>query len=276
MAASRRKKLTLPKGSDVAAQLRRLQKRAVAVRTKRLEAEHQEFVKEARSAERLFAPFAESMGVEPATAKRTIQRAKVETLAKARPPAPKPPEGHNPSEYPPYELEWSWDSVWGAAYLHHWYGPNGATGRVGTSILVPPGAGGAVSTVSSVGFWYFAPVATTMHAKVQADVWGRTAAVSVGGYVRSRAALRIYVERYDTSGFRTWESSRTVYNKSGHWVADYGGVNSIETVDVSLWLRPRVWHAIWGDAVQSVFGTGNSTAVTNFSMTVSPISYSLD
>lgn len=273
---ARKRSIIYPNGADLKL-LKRLEKKREAERTAVAKAEHAAFERHLKEGLRDSSPFAKAFGLDREVLVRQVsarRKAHQKALAKLKAPEIQPLKAHNPTRYAPFDLPWSWVSGGGITALTP-YGPNVNTGRTGYSIAIFNG--GSVSTVSSVGFWYYAGESGSLHITLNANIWGRAFVYSaLFGYASAYAGLRVWVER-NASDFRTWSATTPIYNNNGVVEFDLREFNWVtRTVSITVPVRARTWYSIWGDAVQSAGAGGIADAVSNFSMYMGPVNYWLD
>lgn len=269
-------KIVYPAGAD-ASLLRRLRRKAFENRVKMLEAEHAEFVRNAKLQEQGLQPLLKVLKVDRASiakAVAAVRKSNRTRFSREKAPLFKPLSAHNPTRYAPFDMPWTHVSGGGLTGLRQ-YGPDLNTGETGFSIGI--WNGGSLSTVSSVGFWYYPNSDATLHVNLNASVWGRAYVYSaLLGYASAYAGLRLYIERY-SSDFHVHKATSDIYDNWGVLELDARKFDWVSrSVSISLPARRNTWYAIWADAVQRASAGGIADAVSNFCMYMGPVNYWLD
>jgi hypothetical protein len=265
--------ITFPEGANQSL-LRQRSKKALAERERRHKQAHQSLLHRVKLLAK-HQPGLNRKDVKNALAeqRRLLQR----LYPREEPPPFKPLKGHNPARFVPFDMAWSSLEPAGSGTL---VGPDTATGLIGAHLELEEG--GAVSAISSVGFWHFAPIAATLYITVQASVTGRAWTLSGETY----AGLQVYVEEYSpdlpvfaakTDLFRSSVSAAGgIIGEDFPVVVLVRSASGFEswtsrTVSIAVPLRPDTWYAIWADAVHYVGGIG----VSDFDMVAGPITFFL-
>ena len=271
--ASENSQIAYPQGADLEP-LRSLQRRSALDRERRFLEDHDNFIRKASQAEQGLRSLADLSGIKQENAAQALaERRKQmhEFLRQQQPGQVEPLKGHNPAQYAPYPLTWNSITCGGITYCSL-RGPNGSTGEEGADLGIFNGGG--ASSVTSVGFWYFAQEAGTLYISVQALVWGWGYVFSgLFGYANAYCGLRAYVEQYSPT-FTVYTAMTDIYNNGGVLVVDATNFNwVVRSASIAVPLVPQTWYAIWADDVQHAYAGGIADSVSNFDMYIGPIYY---
>jgi|SRR2546421_1951409 len=263
-----------PSGFDQQA-LEKLQQSGVAERDRRFRAAHQDFLEKAKREEQGLSLITGSLGMKSQNVEHAMAAKRKETQALVRQAQPtpfKPPKGHNPVRYAPFDSPYSAIDCGGITECTL-RGPNTETGEIGAD-LDSFNAGGA-SAVASVGFWYYSQQEGTLYITAQAWIWGVGHIFSgLFGYASAYCGLRAYIEEYTDSGLNVYTSITDIYNNSSALAFDITNFDWVSrTVSIAVPTRANTWYTIWTDDVQSVYASGIADAVSNFDMYVGPVAY---
>jgi hypothetical protein len=275
MPTTRASKIVRPPGAD-AALLKDFYRKATLAKETELRQFHAQFLRQSKSKAAALAPLVQSLGVDEKKAAQLLakrRKAMRSEIEKMRPPKFKPLSSHNPARYAPYDFDWSYLNCGGISACKT-YGPNAGTGEIGADLGIF-NAGGA-SAGSAVGFWYYAQAGGTLRVTVNASVWGVGYVFSgLFGYASAWAGLRVYVQRY--SPFTQWMAQSNIYDDWGVIEFDVSTFDfETRTVSISVPVVAHNWYAIWGDVHQSAYAGGIADSVSNFDLSIGPISYWLD
>ena len=185
-----------------------------------------------------------------------------------RPTRSRPPAGHNPARYPPYDFSWTGVSNGGIGTLSI-YGPDKSSGEIGADLW--SSTAGAGSTGVYVGDWFYSQSEDTWSVLVQASISGVGAVGAAFGYAEAYAGLELFVRDHGSGA--TYSAVTDVYNKSADGFGfDVTRFNKYVATVTSVPVHANTWYEVWAGAVQNVYAAGLvADAVSNYAMWVSPI-----
>ncbi|MBV9178227.1 MAG: hypothetical protein JO297_14445 [Nitrososphaeraceae archaeon] len=269
------RKIVYPKGSDRET-LKKLHSIASERRKEQFTKQHEEFIKTAKLKAESLSPLVDMLNIDRKRVEETIsntRKAMQERIGNKEPPTFESEVSHNPVRYAPFDMPYTNISCGGITYCSLRNDPN--SGEIGADLAIFNGGGG--SSVSSIGFWYYAGQSGTLSVIINASVWGSGYVFSaLFGYASAYARLRAYIEKY-SSDFKVYTSSTNIYDRSGVLEFDITNFDwQSFSVGISIPVDAGTWYAIWADAVQGAYAGGIADSVSNFDMYVNSVVYSLD
>lgn len=263
-----------PKGFDKK-NLKTFQKKSTEERKKKFETEHNQNVEALKLQQKINTPIFEKIKYSEDEIKNYKKLAKesAEYALNAKPPAPDLYKTHNHVKYRPFDNTFNQETGGGLGLYYNRYGPDHRTGRTGVNFGIINLAG-SMTSVSSVGFWYYAQTSGTVHFRVNADIFFRAAVVSFPfGYAYSLAALQINVEQY-TGAFRVWNARNVIYEHGGFIAASFPEIHrQSRSASVPVQVNAGSLYCIWGDAIQTVSAFGPASAANNLDCFINSFDY---
>lgn len=267
-------KFSFPTGSDKK-KLSSILTKGIDKRVQNLENDHNQFDLDVKSQTELIKPFLDFTKFDSRELEKIylpLRKQNQLKHSKLISPGTIPLKAHNPIKYAPYDLQWNWVSGGGLTAIDQRYGPDASTGSTGYSIGV--WNGGSVSSVSSIGFWYYAQSSGTLTISVNAQIWFRGFVFSLFfGYAYVKTGIGLYVQ----SDNESWESQHIFYESSGILATSIPILNwETRTVSISVPVRAGRWYSIWADCIQTASAGGIADAANNANIYMGPIRFNLD
>ncbi len=281
-----KEQITFPDGADRSL-LKRFSKRAMVEQEKRFKRNHEALLRRAKA-------FGKQMDLnEDATKAVNDRLRRIQRLtSKNKPPKFVPLEGHNPARYAPFDLSSSFFNCGGLGPYDvcQCHGPHATTGEIGADLFNYASlseTSDAMSTMSSVGFWFYSSEAGTLHVTAQAYIFGAASATD-----ETYAGLELSVENFPiqnvplagpsatsqnsiTDIFRSDVSASALPSGDPQIIVGVGGFFDSfwegRTMSVLAPVRPHNWYLIRVSALQHVVWAGMSS----FDIYVGPIAYFL-
>jgi hypothetical protein len=192
-----------------------------------------------------------------------------------------PLKGHNPAVYAPFDFSSSWSNIpYGTGYVgFYFHGPDKNAGVIGADLWNLTGTQDwLLSTVSSVGFLYFAPATATLSITAQAHFHGIGESINGESFAALELSATHFIPTSERKPIYTSidifrANARGWYNTSDTFVRTYSDFHPWEGRTLTLMrpVRKYQWYLITVTAKQHLIGWGMS----GFEFFVGPISHTL-